>query len=147
MSNDSSYLVAQLRKLHAEITASDGHECDMMSLVRRAADALEGIPETTHDPNCICHGNWRAIVKEYEPLIGTRFRDQQGREFTLFGIVLTDEDYYYGMSSKMDGMRLLTCVGYLDERGHGFTSIDGPRPEGQSSLRYSQRKTSGDSNE
>lgn len=35
-------LAAALRKLHAEVTQSDGGESEMMALVRRAADALEG---------------------------------------------------------------------------------------------------------
>lgn len=39
-----SALIADLRKLHAEITACDGHESEMMALVRRAADALECSP-------------------------------------------------------------------------------------------------------
>lgn len=38
-------LVAELRKLHAEITECDGHESEMMALVRRAADALESAAE------------------------------------------------------------------------------------------------------
>lgn len=115
----------------------------MVTIGRPVIDAARRAHEVSRDPDCICYGNWRAIVNKYEPLIGTRFRDQQGRVFRFFGIVLTDEDYYYGMRSETGGIRLLTCVGYLDERGHGFTPIDGPRPDGESSLTYSSEKFSG----
>lgn len=37
MTND---LVIELRKLHSEIIESDGHECEMMALVRRGADEI-----------------------------------------------------------------------------------------------------------
>lgn len=71
---------------------------------------------------CICVGNWRAIVAEYDDLLDTRFRDHQGREFVFFGIVHAREDYYYGMWSKDDGMRLLSCVGSIE--GHGYTPVE-----------------------
>ena len=72
------------------------------------------------DEACICKGNWRQIVKECEGLIGKRFGNKQGEEFTFFGIVHGDDDYYYGMSGK-SGLRLLSCVG--DIAGHGFEPL------------------------
>lgn len=89
--------------------------------------------ETKADPECICGGNWRALVKEFDSLIGTRFKDRLGKTWTFFGLVHTDEDYYYGMRDDSGVYRLLSCVGSLDG-GHGFMAIDGPRPEGKTSL-------------
>lgn len=78
--------------------------------IGKAMESVEG---------CICRGNWRAIIKETEPLIEKNFVDEQGREFNLFGIVSGGDDFYYGMWSKQHGMLLLSCVGSLE--GHGFT--------------------------
>lgn len=74
------------------------------------------------DPDCICQGNWRAIMKESRPLIGQRFRDSHGNEWHFFGVVDGEDDYYYGMSSR-PGHRvlLLSCVG--DLAGHRFTLV------------------------
>ncbi|MFA6064197.1 MAG: hypothetical protein WC736_16530 [Gallionella sp.] len=77
-----------------------------------------------HDEGCICKGNWRAIVNEYGPKIGRRFVDRHGDEYTFFGIVHSDDDYYYGMAKKDGTFLLCSCVGYLEgERGMGFTEI------------------------
>ena len=69
------------------------------------------------DQECICSGNWRAIVKETEPLIGKTFTNR-GEDFCLFGIVHGGDDYYYGMIGSKSGLRLLSCVGSIDT--HGF---------------------------
>ena len=77
------------------------------------------------DQGCICKGNWREIVKEWGGLIGKRFTDQTGGEFTFFGIVHGDDDYYYGMhgrTGKTSELRLLSCVGDLEQ--YGFTVFD-----------------------
>lgn len=80
------------------------------------AEALE----TKHDEGCICHGNWRAIVKDISPLIGKRFRDHRGDVYSFFGVVHGDDDYYYGMFGG-GKLRLLSCVGSIE--GHGFEQI------------------------
>ena len=72
------------------------------------------------DDGCICRGNWQKLVKEYEPLIGKRYRDQQGKEWGFFGLVHAEDDYYFGMSSG-SGIRLLSCVGSID--AFGFDEI------------------------
>lgn len=72
------------------------------------------------DADCICRGNWRAIVKETEPLIGKMFRDQRGDTYRFFGIVHGYDDYYYGMFGR-GRLRLLSCVGSIE--GHGFEQI------------------------
>jgi hypothetical protein len=74
------------------------------------------------DEGCICVGNWRDIVKEYEPLIGREFNGD-GKRWTFFGIVHADDDYYFGMSSYDDHtLRLLSCIGTIP--GHGYELID-----------------------
>lgn len=74
------------------------------------------------DPECICKGNWRLIVREAEPLIGTKFRrDHDGAAFSFFGVVHADDDYYYGMWSKEHGLVLRSCVGPL--LGDGYTPL------------------------
>ena len=76
-----------------------------------------------HDDECICHGNWRAIVKESLPLLGKRFSDDKGNEYSFFGIVHGDDDYYYGMSSVPGNkVMLLSCV--CEIAGHGYKLID-----------------------
>ena len=65
--------------------------------------------------DCICKGNWRLLVKETEHLIGKRFRDDRGEEYTFFGLVHGDDDYYYGMKGKE--LRLLSCVVNLETFG------------------------------
>jgi hypothetical protein len=74
------------------------------------------------DPDCICQGNWRAIVNESRPLLGRRFRDGRGKEWTFFGLVDGNDDYYYGMwDQERRELALLSCVGSLD--GHGFEPV------------------------
>lgn len=78
------------------------------------------------DPDCVCQGNWRLIVKEYAPLIGRRYRrDHDGRVFTFYGIVHSDDDYYYGMWSSESFERpegvLLSCVSSIE--GCGYTLV------------------------
>lgn len=106
---------------------------DYRKALEIARTVLQSPAETTADPECICQGNWRALLKEFDPLIGTCFKDDKGKTWTFFGLVHTDEDYYYGMRDDSGAYRLLSCVGSLDG-GHGFTAIDGPRPEGKTSL-------------
>jgi hypothetical protein len=67
---------------------------------------------------CICNGNWRAIVKEAEPLLEQSFINERGEYFRLFGIVHSQDDYYYGMYSMKHGLKLLSCVGSIE--GHGY---------------------------
>lgn len=69
--------------------------------------------------SCICRGNWRLIVSEVEHLIGKRFRERDN-EYIFFGVVYGGDDYYYGM--WRDGeMRLLSCVGSIEQ--HGFEQV------------------------
>ena len=74
-------------------------------------------PLVGHDDGCICHGNWRAIMKEMEPLIGERYRDRNGNVLVFYGVVHGGDDYYYGMAGPT-GHELLSCVGSIE--GYGY---------------------------
>jgi len=93
-------------------------------LMKKAAAFIES---SGRDGGCICHGNWRAIIKECEGLIGKRFHSDDGDDYTFFGVVHGDDDYYYGMAGK-PGLRLLSCVGSI--KGHGFTLVDAALSQG-----------------
>lgn len=74
-----------------------------------------------HDDGCICRGNWRALVKEYEARIGRQYIDDRGKRWTFFGLVWADDDLYYGMSRK-GKQQLLSCVGGIES--YGFRPAD-----------------------
>lgn len=69
--------------------------------------------EDVIDYACICHGNWRQIIREERERIGKIFVDEKGNEWRFFGVVHGDDDYYYGMSRKGE-LRLLSCVGSIE---------------------------------
>lgn len=77
---------------------------------------------------CICEGNLRLIVSEVEGLIGKRFKSTHDqRVYVFFGIVLGEDDYYYGMQQCNDTntggkLRLLSCVGNLET--HGYVLVE-----------------------
>lgn len=72
---------------------------------------------------CICKGNWRAIVKKCEPLLGKRFTDHKGQLYSFFGVVHAEDDYFYGMSSIPGHVVvLLSCACDLD--GFGFKEAE-----------------------
>ena len=66
---------------------------------------------------CVCKGNWRAIVKDYAPLIGSWFVDDNGARHFFFGLVHGDDDYYYGMMREDKTVWLSSCVGGLEASG------------------------------
>lgn len=59
--------------------------------------------------------NWTLIVKEYVPKIGFQYKDHSGTEYTFFGLVHADDDYYYGLMGMDGKIMLATCVGGLDQ--------------------------------
>lgn len=70
------------------------------------------------DPNCVCHGNWRILVKKYEKLLNTQYKDGAGKVYTFFGLVHASDDYYFGMSENSTKKRvLLSCVGDIEDFG------------------------------
>lgn len=74
-----------------------------------------------NDVACICAGNWRALVKEMEPRIGTRYTDRHGKEWRFAGLLHGDDDYYYCMTRKGKA-QFLSCVGSIE--GYHFMSQD-----------------------
>lgn len=78
---------------------------------------------------CICHGNWRSIVKEYTPKFGKHYKTNWGPrghddyEYVFFGIVHAEDDYYYGMYDvKTKEVNLLSCVGSIE--GFGYIEVE-----------------------
>jgi len=77
------------------------------------------MPQNILDEECICRGNWRAIVAEVEPLIGETFIDERGDEYTFFGVVHGEDDYYYGMWDRVNRtLCLASCVGNFHTMGY-----------------------------
>ena len=74
------------------------------------------------DDGCICRGNWRNIVSECESLFQKKFADRDGQEWTLFGVVWGEDDFYYGMWRDGGKVLLLSCVGSIE--GHGFSPVN-----------------------
>lgn len=69
------------------------------------------------DKGCICKGNWRLIIKESEPLLGSKYIDENGRVYTFIGVMYRDDDYYYCLWRGSD-MQLLSCVGSIEMAGY-----------------------------
>lgn len=77
------------------------------------------------DKGCICHGNWRKIIAESQFLLGKRFQDEDGVEYTFYGVVYGDDDYYYGMCDDKGRAHLLSCVGSLEMHGYQLVQFKG----------------------
>lgn len=65
--------------------------------------------------NCICRGNWRQIIYETELLFNRYYRNKiNGKKYNFFGIVHSEDDYYYGMCDMDGKIQLLSCVGNIE---------------------------------
>lgn len=86
---------------------------------RKEAEALRAVLSGAAD-GCICNGNWREIVKEYEPLFNKAlYRD--GKRYVFQGLVWAADDLYYLLTDSEGKAILASCVGALEkEVGHGF---------------------------
>jgi hypothetical protein len=85
----------------------------------------DGEARVSEDAECICKGNWRALVKKCDNRIGNTYR-HKGNDYVFYGLVWSNDDFYYGMLRKYpDGHRpahmLLSCVGSIE--GHGFEAL------------------------
>lgn len=68
--------------------------------------------------DCICAGNWRAIIEETEPLFGRYYIGPNGSRCKLFGVMWADDDFYYAMwDIEPREFHLLTCVGSIENQG------------------------------
>lgn len=70
--------------------------------------------QQSEDSLCICAGNWRSLVKRYEPLIDNKFKDHHGKTWTFFGLVHARDDFYYGFVDSAGVCMLSSCVGSLE---------------------------------
>lgn len=99
----------------------DGYDCGRPRCLTCSGSKLLERPSPTEqrarisereqrmDTECICQGNWRAIVKEYEDLIDREFQDNEGNVYRFFGLVHGSDDYYYGLRNET-GVKLVSCV-------------------------------------
>lgn len=69
------------------------------------------------DEGCICEGKWREIIRRNLPFLDKKFVDEQGKEWTFYGIVHGSDDYYYGMCDDEGRLALLSCVGSIASQG------------------------------
>lgn len=69
---------------------------------------------------CVCEGNWRLIISKVEHLIGRTF-SSGGIKYCFLGVLWSDDDFYYVMSNHEHGIRLLTCVGSIEDQGFEFS--------------------------
>jgi len=98
--------------------------CKLNAALAAAPPPRASLP--ARDPGCICYGNWRLIISEVESLFGRQFKGPNGELWRFFGLVHSQDDYYYGMSNCATGrLSLLTCV--TNFSGHDFTLV----PEGE----------------
>ena len=77
----------------------------------------------TSDPNCICQGNWRQLVKESDDLSGKRYVGPDGKKYTFVGVLNGSDDYYYCLVTRKGRMALASCAGSLET--NGFIEIGG----------------------
>lgn len=80
-------------------------------------EAVRSLLKEHENDECICQGNWRTIAEEIDSLIGSHFVDKDDKVWQLFGLVHTNEDYYYGIQDNDGKARLLSCVGSLETWG------------------------------
>jgi len=70
------------------------------------------------DKGCICKGNWRKIIKESEPFFDNYYLDKKGVAHCFAGVMWSYDDYYYCLLSKAEGLKMLSCVGSIEDRGY-----------------------------
>lgn len=67
---------------------------------------------------CVCEGNWRALVHEYNDRIGKLYT-KDGIVYEFYGLVHTKDDYYFGMcrvNSSGESI-LVSCVMHIEDAG------------------------------
>lgn len=114
----------QLRYANKGAMMAEESNAALSTLVARITAALSEKDEG----GCICKGNWRMLVSEYSPMFGRDYKDDRtGEVFRFYGLVHTEDDYYFGMWNHITKKhRLLSCVGNIE--GFGMTPLP-PLPE------------------
>lgn len=58
------------------------------------------------------------IYKQTESLINRKFTEvKTGKVYTYIGVLVAEDDYYYCLYSKENGVQLLSCVGDIETFG------------------------------
>jgi len=91
------------------------HENDM-AFAKGYQSGRDSAIKEYDEKDCICKGNWRSIVEEYEPLIGKKFLLHE-KVYYFFGFVHGADDYYYGMSDDDNVYHAFSCVCNLKTYG------------------------------
>ena len=73
-----------------------------------------------NEEGCICQGNWRSLVKQYDPFIDKEFV-MEGKKYYFFGLVHGSDDYYFAMSNEESHVSLYSCACNLE--AYGFVLI------------------------
>lgn len=67
--------------------------------------------------------NLDIIIKSSRHLVDKQFVEvSTGKKYTFVGVIVGSDDYYYGMSSKKNGLVQLSCAGSIN--GYGFELIE-----------------------
>ena len=64
---------------------------------------------------CVCCGNWRAIIKENDSMLNKKYTDKSGVLFVFVGVLWAEDDFYYLMlcpSTKQ--YHFVSCVMTLE---------------------------------
>lgn len=62
------------------------------------------------------------FFQENRHLVDTWFIEKStGKTYMFVGVTVGEDDYYYTMYSKENGMQMLSCVGSIE--GHGFHPV------------------------
>ena len=63
--------------------------------------------------------NLTLIRERYQDKFGKMYADNTGQIFMFIGIVIAEDDYYYGLMNMYDKKwTLSSCVGYLENSGY-----------------------------
>ena len=116
----SSLTLAELKKIQMALADGflpDGFETGMEvfdEISRRLERAEEKLAACTDDN--WANINWANLVKKYDPLIGDRYLDEKGVEYSFIGLLHGLDDFYFVMWREKT-VRLLTCVGVPEQMG------------------------------
>jgi len=58
---------------------------------------------------CVCEGNWRELVKDYEPHFGKTVEDKDGNRFVFEGLLWAADDYYFVLTRNKNVPMFETC--------------------------------------
>jgi hypothetical protein len=67
---------------------------------------------------CICEGNWRQLVSEYNELIGQYYiKPGTNLKYRFEGLVWGDDDFYFLLCDEMNNCIMLSCVSNIEMYG------------------------------